>query len=89
MPEQIAIRRERLMKLKEMLMEPSKTEIDIEKIQTEVSAQRRMNEALNEQIMKAQSAMGDDKLAVYRQQSSLLVKKIHDKEAELEQLHSG
>lgn len=88
MPEQIAIRRERLTKLKEMLMEPSKTESDIERIQTEVSTQRRMNEALNEQIMKAQSAMGDDKLAVYRQQSALLVKKIHDKEAELEQFHS-
>jgi intraflagellar transport protein 81 len=74
------------MKLQQTLMEPTKHEHDLEALQSEINAQRRMNDALNERVVKAQASMGDDKLAVYRQQSAVIAKKLRQKEIEMEEL---
>jgi len=64
--------------------EPRKTEGDVAALQARLRVLKEERASLNAQVEEAQRASGDDKLAFFRQNAQLLVRKIESKEEEIE-----
>mmetsp|Transcript_3541 Transcript_3541/g.12875 ORF Transcript_3541/g.12875 Transcript_3541/m.12875 type:complete len:696 (-) Transcript_3541:1374-3461(-) len=86
LPRTLAQRRETREALQRKLMEPAKSEGDVRGLSGEVRAMEEEVERLTRQVADAQRAAGDDKLAMFRQQSALVAKKLQQKEALMDQL---
>lgn len=86
LPGEIATRKAKLGSMQELLMEPAKTESDVRAMQDEVRSAQRHIAGLEAQISEAQRKQGDDKLAIFRQQSALISKKLQQKMGQLEAL---
>ena len=63
---------------------PRKTEADVAELQAQMRSLADERAALNDQITEAQRATGDDKLAFFRQNAQVVVRKLAAKEEELD-----
>lgn len=86
LPRTLAQRRDTREQLQAKLMEPAKTEGDVRALSGQVRAMEEETERLARQVADAQRAAGDDKLAMFRQQSALVAKKLQQKQALLDEL---
>mmetsp|Transcript_15452 Transcript_15452/g.36457 ORF Transcript_15452/g.36457 Transcript_15452/m.36457 type:complete len:703 (+) Transcript_15452:162-2270(+) len=86
LPRTLGQRHETRESLQVKLSEPAKSEGDVRGLSGEVRAMEEEVERLTRQVADAQRAAGDDKLAMFRQQSALVAKKLQQKQALLDQL---
>lgn len=87
LPASIEARRETLARLQKMLAEPVKTEAQLYDLKARAAGLEQSVAQLSAQVAASQKAAGDDKLAMFRQQSALVAKKLTQREEQLETLN--
>ena len=86
LPASLQARQETLARLQRVLAEPAKSERELGELRARIAAQEAACGALTAQLGAAQKAAGDEKLAMFRQQSALVAKKLAQREEVLEGL---
>lgn len=86
LPASLDARRETLVKLQRLLTDKPKTEEDLAALSREVNTLEDTVARLTQEVAASQRAAGDDKLAMFRQQSALIAKKLVQKEEAMELL---
>lgn len=84
LPASIEARKETLGKLRAILAEPAKTDEELFRLRSEAAQLEDLVGRLTQESAAMQRAAGDDKLAMFRQQSSLVSRKLVEKEEALE-----
>jgi len=80
LPASLEARRDTLARLQRTLMEPAKSEDDLFALKAAVASAEEAVARLTMEVAAQQRAAGDDKLAMFRQQSALIAKKLQQKE---------
>ena len=86
LPASLEARRETLARLQRVLAEPAKSERELGELRARIASQEAACSSLTAQVSAAQRAAGDEKLAMFRQQSALVAKKLAQREEALEGL---
>lgn len=86
LPASIEARRNTLARLEKMLAVPPRTEAQLVELRGKIAHLEGSVGALSTQVASAQSSAGDEKLAMFRQQSALVAKKLAQREEALEAL---
>lgn len=77
-------RRETLQTLQRILMEPAKSEDDMMDMRRELRGLEGEADQLNQRVAEQQRAAGDSKLAMFRQQGSMVAKSLQQLEEQLD-----
>jgi intraflagellar transport protein 81 len=86
LPASIVARKETLARLHRMLAEPAKSEAALSELRSRIGSLEAAVSQLSSSVAGIQRASGDDKLAMFRQQSALVAKKLAQREEALEAL---
>ena len=86
LPASLEARKETLARLQRTLAEPPKSERELAQQRSAIAAAEGACAQLSAQLSAAQKAAGDEKLAMFRQQSALVAKKLAQREEALEGL---
>jgi intraflagellar transport protein 81 len=86
LPASTEARRNTLARLEKMLAVPPRTEAQLAELRGKIAHLEGSVGALSAQVASAQSSAGDEKLAMFRQQSALVAKKLAQREEALEAL---
>ena len=85
LPLQLESRKERLHSLRQVLMEPLKTEDDVMIENGRAMELQRSVDRITEQVRSAQRQQTDQRLALFRQQAALVAKKLQEGEEKLDE----
>lgn len=88
LPASLEARRQTLARLQELMNRPMKSASDLQVLHSQIAVAEQMISQLTAQVTAAQRAAGDDKLAVFRQQSTLVTRKLAQKEEQLQVGHA-
>ena len=86
LPASLEARRDTLARLQRVLAEPAKSEAQLADLRSRISQLEAACSGMAQQVAAAQKAAGDEKLAMFRQQSALVAKKLAQREEFLEGL---
>lgn len=86
LPHEIEAKRERLIKLAEARLEPQRTASDVEEMKRNIAEDEQRVQMLRKRIDDTVANSTDSKLANFKQHSTMVSRKLHDKEVEVERL---